>query len=132
MKNIANQNMVNKESALSMQAKINSFVSDLVKVMRNVSVQCNGEERSKHIQNVIHRMQFSGYLQEGKILVYKKAKRVFDNIVERHRAGQCPPYRNKFWQRRERTRGALTSGIIGTEEGIIKQFCLWRKRPMES
>ena len=47
-------------------------------------------------------MQFSRYSQEDKVLVYKKAKRVFDNNVERDRVGQCPLYRSKFWQRRER------------------------------
>ena len=75
MKNIASQNIVHKESALSMQTKISILVSDLVRVMRNVSVQCNGEERSKHVQHFIHRMQFSGYSQEDKVLVYKKAKK---------------------------------------------------------
>ena len=42
-------------------------------------------------------MQFSGYSQEDKVLVYKKAKRVFDNIIERDRIGQYPMHRNKFW-----------------------------------
>ena len=102
MKNIASQNVINKESALSMQSKISILVSDLVRVMRNVSVQCNGEEKSKHVQQFIYRMQFSGYSQEDKVLVYKKAKRVFDNIIEHDRVGQCPIYRSKFWQRRER------------------------------
>ena len=59
MKSIASQNGINKESALSMQTKISILVSDLVRVMRNVLVQCNGEERSKHVQHFIHRMQFS-------------------------------------------------------------------------
>ena len=87
MKNIASQNLVNRESALSMQTKISILVSDLERVMGNVSVQRNGEERSKHVQHFMHRMQFSGYSQEDKVLVYKKAKREFDNIIERDRVG---------------------------------------------
>ena len=87
MKNIASQNLVNRESALSMQTKISILVSDLERVMGNVSVQRNGEERSKHVQHLMHRMQFSGYSQEDKVLVYKKAKREFDNIIERDRVG---------------------------------------------
>ena len=33
----------------------------------------------------MHRMQFSGHAQEEKVLVYKKAKKLFDTIVERDR-----------------------------------------------
>ena len=95
MKNIASQNVISKQSALSIQAKINILVSDLVRVMRNVSQQCNKGERSKHVQHFIHRMQFLGYAQEDKVLVYKKAKKLFDNIVERDRTGQCPMYMGK-------------------------------------
>ena len=70
--------------------------------MKNVSEQCNREERSKNVQHFIHRMKFLGYTHEDKVLIYKKAKILFDNIVERDSAGQCPMYRGKFWQRRER------------------------------
>ena len=101
MKNIASRNVINKESALSMQTKISILVSGLVGVMRNLSVQCNGEERSMHVQHFIHRMQFLGYSQEEKVLVYKTAKRVLDNIIGHDRVGQSPMYRSKFWQRRE-------------------------------
>ena len=77
MKKIASQNVINKKSALSMQAKISILVADLVRVMRNVSEQCNREERSRHIQHFIQRIQFSGYTQEDKVLVYKKARKLF-------------------------------------------------------
>ena len=85
-----------------MQTKISILVSDLVRVMRNVSQLCDEKERSMHVQHYIHRMQFSGYPQEDRVLVYKKAKKVFDNIVERDRGGECPMYRGKFWQINER------------------------------
>ena len=55
-----------------MQTKISTLVSDPVRVKRSFSVQCNGEERSKHVQHFIHRMQFSGYSQEDKVLDYKR------------------------------------------------------------
>ena len=52
---------------------------------RNVSSQYNRKERPKHVQHFIRRMQFSGYAQEDKVLVYKKARKLFDNIVEKKR-----------------------------------------------
>ena len=90
--------------------------------MKNVLEQCNREERSKHVQHFIHRMQFLGYTQEDKVLVYKKAKKLFENVVERDRAGQCPMYRGKFWQRSEEKRKNSTSSAIGIKEEIMTQL----------
>ena len=81
---------------------ITILVFDSVQVMRNVSEQCDKKERSTHVQHYIHRMQFLGYPQEDRVLAYKKAKKVFVNIVERDRIGECPMYRGNFWQRKER------------------------------
>ena len=76
-----------------MQINSSIWVADLLRVMRNILEQCNREERSKQILYFIHRMQFSGYAQADKVLVYKKAKTLFDDIIEHDRAGQCPIYR---------------------------------------
>ena len=96
MKKIASQRVISKESALSMQTKIITLVSDLVRVMRNVSEQYDEKERSTNVQHYIYRMQFSGYRQEDRVLVYKEAKKVFENIAERDKTGECPMYRGKF------------------------------------
>ena len=117
MKKIASQRVISKESALSMQTRISILVSDLVRVMRNVSERCDEKERSKHVQHYIHRMQFLGYPQEDRVLVYKKAKKVFENIVERDRIGECPMYRGKFWQRKERDKAKLHNKYKWYEKG---------------
>ena len=102
MKKIASKNVINKNSAISQDAKINILVADLVRIMRNVSQHCEMNERTQHVQHFLHRMQFSGYPQEDRIKVYKKAKGKFEKIVERDRTGKCPMYRGKFWQRERR------------------------------
>ena len=83
MKKIASKNVINKNSAISQDAKINILVADLVRIMRNVSQHCEMNERTQHVQHFLHRMQFSGYPQEDRIKVYKKAKGKFEKIVER-------------------------------------------------
>lgn len=102
MKKIASKSVINKDSAISQDAKTNILVADLVRIMRNVSRQCEKNERTQHVQHFLHRMQFSGYSQEDKIKVYKKAKRKFEKIVERDKTGECPMYRGKFWHRERR------------------------------
>ena len=102
MKTIASRSLINKNSAISQDAKINILVADLVRIMRNVSQQCENKERAKHVQHFVNRMQFSGYTQEDRFKVYRKAKRKFDKIVERDITGECPMYRGKFWDRERR------------------------------
>ena len=102
MKKIAIKSVINKDSATSQYAKVNIFVADLVRIMRNVSQHCEMNERTQHVQHFLHRMQFSSYSQEDRIKVYKKAKRKFEKIIERDRTGECPMYRGKFWQRERR------------------------------
>ena len=102
MKPMANKYLINNRSALSTTMKTNVLVADLVRIMRNVSLQCSESERQKHIQHFIKRMQFSGYHQQERVKVYTKAKRRFEQIIERDRKGECPIYRGKFWERRRR------------------------------
>ena len=73
-KNIASQNVINKEPALSTQKRTSKLVLYLVRVMRNISVQYSGEERLKHVKHFFHRMQLLGYSEEDKVLVYKKQR----------------------------------------------------------
>ena len=102
MKKIASKSVINKDSAISQDAKVNILVADLVRIMRNVSQHCEMNERIQHVQHFLHRMQFSSYSQEDRIKVYKKAKSKFEKIIERDRTGKCPMYRGKFWQRERR------------------------------
>ena len=81
---------------------MNILTADLIRVMRNVSVHCDNEERRKHVQQYVHRMQYSGYDQSDRVAVYKKAKRCFDNIVQESENGGTPVYRSKTYQRATR------------------------------
>ena len=123
MKKIAGQRVTSKGSALSMQTKISILVSDLVRVMRNVSEPCDEKGRSTPVQHYIHRMQFSGYPQEDRVLVYKKARKVFENIVERDRIGECPMYRGKFCKGMKETRQNSTRNISGMKRGVMRRLC---------
>ena len=102
MKPMANKYILNNRSALSATTKNNILVADLVRIMRNVSLQCPESERQKHVQHFIKRMQFLGYHQRERVKAYNKAKRRFEKITERDRKGERPMYRGKFWERRRR------------------------------
>ena len=102
MKPMANRFVIRKDSAQSMKAKTNILVSDLVRIMRNVSIQCPKEERKKHVQYFIWRMQHSGYNENERKAVFLKAKRKFETMLENDKNRLIPLYRSKFWNQIER------------------------------
>jgi hypothetical protein len=96
-KPMSSKHVINKSSALPMSSKMNILISDLVRIMRNVSEFCASGERDKHVQMFIQRMQYSGYSQADRIAVYKKAKEKFNTIVQDDRDGKSPLYRGKMY-----------------------------------
>ena len=101
-KPMSSKHVVNKDSALPMSTKMNVLTADLVRVMRNVSQQCREEERKRHVQEYMHRMQFSGYSTEDRIGVYKKAKSRYEKMIQDDVEGTTPLYRAKQWNREKR------------------------------
>ena len=102
MKPMSSRYTTHADSALSDTTKKNILVTDLVRIMRNVSPWCCVEERKNHVQYFIHRMQFSGYSHEIRTGVYRDAKRRYERIVSASEDGTCPMYRSKFWKQEER------------------------------
>ena len=56
--------------------------------------------------------------------MYKKARKLFDNIIERDRTGQCPMYRGKFSKEEKEKRKHSISSVSGIQEEIIKRSSL--------
>ena len=99
MKPMASKHVINKQSALPDNIKENILVTDLVRIQRNISQNCPSEERTKHIQHFLDRMQFSGYSALERAKTYKKANKRFNTMLERDRLGTTPLYRHKEWNR---------------------------------
>ncbi|XP_052825841.1 uncharacterized protein LOC128248506 [Octopus bimaculoides] len=102
MKPISSKYVITKNSALSHSVKINILITDLVRIMRNISPLCSPWERQRHTQDFMHHMQFSGYSQKGRIRVYRGASKKFEEIVVKDTNGTQPRYRNKQWNRLQR------------------------------
>ena len=103
-KEMSSKYLVHKNSALSNQSKMNILVNDLVRVMKNTSLQVNDEERQRNIQYYINKIQFSGYSQQERIHVYKKAKKLFDEKIKNCKVY---PHKDKLTKIKELTREKL-------------------------
>ena len=68
-KAMSSKHVLHKESAISRGSKVNILVNELLRVMRNTSLRVQQQERDKHIQHFINKMQFSGYNQEDRMQV---------------------------------------------------------------
>ena len=102
-KPMSSKHVVMQSSALSEKMRNNILVSDLVRIMRCVSPLCDPAERTKHVQHFIHRMQLSGYSQNQRAIVYKAAKKRYNQQLKNHNDGVTPLYRSKQWHHKERT-----------------------------
>jgi hypothetical protein len=60
-KPMANKLVIHRNSALSNNTKMTILAADLLRVMKNISKHCSNHERTQKIQDIINRMQFSGY-----------------------------------------------------------------------
>ena len=100
-KAMSSKHVLHKESAISRGSKINILVNELLRVMRNTSLRVQQEEKDKHIQHFINKMQFSGYNQEDRVQVYQKAKRKFE---EKTRGREVYPHVDKATRMKESTR----------------------------
>ena len=102
MKDMSNRLVIRKDSTLSIRSKINILVADLVKVMRNDSKYCPCEERGKHDQYYIWRMQYSEHMNDERLQVYKRAKGRYLKMLQDHRDSKNPLYRSNYWKKDER------------------------------
>ena len=75
-KPIASNYVTLQYSAMPYQSKMSILVADLVRIMRNVSVQCKEEERSEKVQDYLLRLQHSGYNKVERHSVRKSEKEI--------------------------------------------------------
>ena len=97
MKPMSSRLVIHKDSAISFNAKMNILVNDLVRIMKSISPHVSEEERRGHVQYYMNRLQISGYGKEERIKVYKKSKKIFQEIQKKSETDQIPMYRSKFW-----------------------------------
>ena len=80
-KEMASKYLIHSNSALPRKSKMNILVNELLRVMRNTSLRVDESQKIKNVQHFINKMQFSGYDQEDKVHVYKKAKKIFTEDI---------------------------------------------------
>ena len=118
-KEMSSKYVLHKESAISRGSKINILVNELLRVMRNTSLRVEQQERDKHVQHFVNKMQLSGYDQEDRVQVYRKAKRIFE---EKTRGKEVYPHVDKITRMEERTREKIQKKRSWFKQGKYKSM----------
>ena len=100
-KEMSSKYLIHKNTAISRSSKMNILVNELLRIMKNTSLRVKQDERDKHVQHFMHKMQLSEYNQEDRVHVYKKAMRIFRENVE---GKEVYPHVDKFARLSKMTR----------------------------
>ena len=102
MKPVASMALVNARSTLTWKSKRIILVQQAIRILRNCSEDLSWETKKKHLNQMMNRMQYSGYNQKFRYEVIMSALHAFEKMKEKDDSGEVPQYRPKEWRKEER------------------------------
>ena len=127
-KEMSSKYVIHKNSAIPRCSKINILVNELLRVMRNTSLRVKQEEKDRHVQHFMSKMQLSGYNQEDRVQVYRKAKRIFAEKVNRK---EVYPHVDKFKRLKELSQEKRQRKKSWYKNGRYKTRGTWSQKYIE-
>ena len=98
-KEVSSRMMVHASSAMSMKTKRVIITQEILRVLLNCSKLLSWEITTKHINEMLKRVQYSGYSKKFRFEVVKSALNGYEKIVEAENNQERPMYRPKKWNR---------------------------------
>ena len=124
-KDVASKAVINARSAVPWKNKRTILTQEILRILRNCSIDLPWERVSEHVTEFTARMQYSGYSQEFRAEVVKSALHAYDQMKARDNAGDEPMYRPREWRRVERAearrdkRGSWFRGKESANETVV-------------
>ena len=101
-KEISSKAVVNARSAISWKNKRAILVQQTIRIMKNCSRDLPWAKVCQHLNEMMKRLQFSGYDKKFRYEVITSAMKAYQIMKEKDRTGERPLYRKKSWRRSER------------------------------
>ena len=98
-KEVSSKMMVHASSAISMKTKRVIITQEILRILLNCSKLLSWEITTKHINEMLKRIQYSGYSKKFRFEVVKSALNAYEKIVEAEKNQERPMYRPKRWNR---------------------------------
>ena len=102
MKPVSSVALVNARSTLPWKTKRTILVQQTIRILRNCSEDLPWEMKTKHLNHMMKRLQYSGYNQRFRYEVLMSALHAFEEMKRKDENGERPLYRHKHWMRKER------------------------------
>ena len=101
-KDVSSKAVMFAKSALSWKQKRTVLTQELLRVLLNCSAYVPWEQVTVHANNMVLRMQYSGYSKKFRHEVVNAALKAYDEIHRKADCGERPLYRPYDWNRDER------------------------------
>ena len=121
MKDVSTRAVINERSSHPIQMKRNVMVNEVLRILRNCNQFCPWEEVVKHISYFTKRLQFSGYDQEFRFEVVRKALKKYEQKTSA--TDICnPANRKKTWYRKDNDTDAVMFVQATKDEALKKEI----------
>ena len=101
-KQVSSKAMVNARSAVNWNSKRTIIVQQILRVMKNCNKELPWENVCVHLNDMMMRIQYSGYDKKIRYEVMMSALKAYNRIRSKDSTGEQPMYRKKDWNRQER------------------------------
>ena len=97
-KEVSSKSVVNAKSALSWGSKRTILTQEVLRILLNCSPKLPWEVVVSHVNNMMLRLQYSGYNQRFRTQVVVSAMKAYKNICLQDANGVTPMYRSREWR----------------------------------
>jgi len=122
-KEVSSKMTLHANSAISLRTKRVILTQEVLRILRHCSKELPWNKVTDHINEMVKRMQFSGYKKEFRYQVVKSAINAYQIMLDEEINGVRPMHRPKEWQKHQRARereGKSKNWLKGTKfESLI-------------
>ena len=97
-KEVSSKSVVSAKSALSWGSKRTILTQEVLRILLNCSPKLPWEVVVSHVNNMMLRLQYSGYNQKFRTRVVVSAMKAYKNICLQDANGVTPMYRSREWR----------------------------------
>ena len=101
-KPVSSKSVIDAQSAMPFKDRRTVLTQDLLRVLLRCSPELPWEEKKKHVEDYVLRMQFSGYEEAVRKEIVRSAINAYENIRKKVEKKERPMYRTKMWKQKER------------------------------
>ena len=116
-KEVSTKSVLNARSAAPWTMKRTVLTQEVLRVLLNCSPDLEWEVKKQHIENMVARMQFSGYNKKFRSEVVDSAMKAFYSIQRKAHSGERPIHRPRTWKAEERAEAKVEKKKVWYQNG---------------